>query len=75
MVELTLLLLMLQVSVERLAPHPKYFKRIRTTKRYFAHVEDASEASIGDYVRLEGCRPLSKNKKFKVAEVIRKAEK
>lgn len=60
------------VQVERLAPHPKYFKRIRTTKRYFAQ-DDANSCNIGDYVRLEGCRPLSKNKKFAVAEVIRKA--
>lgn len=62
-----------QVSVERLAPHPKYFKRIRTTKRYFAHVENSGSYTIGDYVRLEGCRPLSKNKRFTVAEVLRKA--
>jgi ribosomal protein S17 len=29
---------------------------------------------VGDYVRLEGCRPLSKNKRFKLAEVVRKAD-
>eukprot|EP00195_Chlamydomonas_chlamydogama_P012108 CAMPEP_0202897314 /NCGR_PEP_ID=MMETSP1392-20130828/6102_1 /ASSEMBLY_ACC=CAM_ASM_000868 /TAXON_ID=225041 /ORGANISM="Chlamydomonas chlamydogama, Strain SAG 11-48b" /LENGTH=68 /DNA_ID=CAMNT_0049582913 /DNA_START=259 /DNA_END=465 /DNA_ORIENTATION=+ len=60
------------VAVERLAPHDKYFKRIRTTKRYFAH-DEAGALNIGDYVRLEGCRPLSKHKRFTVAEVIRKA--
>ncbi len=43
--------------------------------RYLAHVESSSEVSIGDYVRLEGCRPLSKNKRFTVAEVIRAADK
>lgn len=31
-------------------------------------------AQVGDYVRLEGCRPLSKNKRFKVAEVLREAK-
>uniref|UniRef100_A0A7S0S272 Small ribosomal subunit protein uS17c n=1 Tax=Chlamydomonas leiostraca TaxID=1034604 RepID=A0A7S0S272_9CHLO len=61
------------VNVERLAPHPKYFKRVRTSKRYFAHVTEEQKFNIGDYVRLEGCRPLSKNKQFTVAEVIRKA--
>ncbi|GAX80604.1 hypothetical protein CEUSTIGMA_g8039.t1 [Chlamydomonas eustigma] len=61
------------VKVERLAEHPDYFKRIRSTKRYFAHDDGTKEISIGDYVRLEGCRPLSKNKRFSVAEIIRKA--
>mmetsp|Transcript_36787 Transcript_36787/g.108478 ORF Transcript_36787/g.108478 Transcript_36787/m.108478 type:complete len:116 (-) Transcript_36787:143-490(-) len=60
------------VSVERLAPHDKYFKRVRITKRYTAHNDDSS-INIGDYVRLEGTRPMSKTKRFAVAEVIRKA--
>jgi small subunit ribosomal protein S17 len=64
-----------QVTVERLAPHTKYFKRIRQTKRFLAHVEPEGLAvSVGDYVRLEGTRPLSANKRFKVAEVIRAAD-
>jgi small subunit ribosomal protein S17 len=61
------------VAVERLATHPQYQKRVRITKRYVAH-DEGSGASVGDYVRLEGCRPLSKNKRFAVAEVIRKAD-
>ncbi|KAG1673686.1 hypothetical protein FOA52_010554 [Chlamydomonas sp. UWO 241] len=60
------------VAVERLAAHEKYFKRQRITKRFFAHTEDGSLA-VGDYVRLEGTRPMSKNKRFAVAEVLRKA--
>lgn len=62
------------VAVERLSPHDKYMKRVRITKNYVAHLEDALSVSVGDYVRLEGCRPLSKNKRFKLAEVLRKAE-
>lgn len=62
------------VAVERLSPHDKYQKRVRITKRYVAHDDGSLELSTGDYVRLEGCRPLSKNKRFKVAEVLRKAE-
>lgn len=56
------------MSVERLAPHAKYFKRIRSTKRYTVQDEN-NVCKVGDYVRLEGCRPLSKNKRFTVAEV------
>jgi small subunit ribosomal protein S17 len=61
------------VAVERLAPHKEYAKRVRITKRYIAHDADGS-AAVGDYVRLEGIRPMSKNKRFAVAEVLRKAE-
>lgn len=61
------------VAVERLAPHKEYAKRVRITKRYIAH-DAAGAAAVGDYVRLEGCRPLSKSKRFAVAEVIRKAD-
>lgn len=61
------------VAVERLSPHGEYMKRVRITKRYIAH-DEAGAAGVGDYVRLEGCRPLSKTKRFAVAEVIRKAD-
>lgn len=62
------------VAVERLSPHDKYMKRVRITKNYIAHDDGSTAVSVGDYVRLEGCRPLSKSKRFRVAEVIRKAE-
>jgi small subunit ribosomal protein S17 len=62
------------VAVERLSPHDKYFKRVRITKKYIAHDDGTLGVSVGDYVRLEGCRPLSKNKRFKLAEVVRKAD-
>eukprot|EP00878_Enallax_costatus_P001712 GHUV01001867.1.p2 GENE.GHUV01001867.1~~GHUV01001867.1.p2 ORF type:complete len:111 (+),score=18.84 GHUV01001867.1:107-439(+) len=62
------------VAVERLSPHDKYFKRVRITKKYTAHDDGSLQVGVGDYVRLEGCRPLSKTKRFKLAEVIRKAE-
>ena len=52
----------------------QYFKRMRTTKRVFAHSDGTNgDVVVGDYVRLEGCRPLSKNKRFSLAEVIRKS--
>eukprot|EP00798_Chlamydomonas_sp_ICE-L_P002339 gene2339-8635_t len=61
------------VAVERLSLHPKYFKRVKSTKRYHAHDADDS-CTVGDYVVLEGVRPISKLKKFTVAKVIRKAK-
>jgi small subunit ribosomal protein S17 len=61
------------VKVERLASHKSYAKRVRVSKNYTAHNEKL-DLDIGDYVRLEGCRPLSKTKRFVVAEVIRAAE-
>eukprot|EP00882_Tetradesmus_deserticola_P007236 GHRQ01007622.1.p1 GENE.GHRQ01007622.1~~GHRQ01007622.1.p1 ORF type:complete len:116 (+),score=58.13 GHRQ01007622.1:236-583(+) len=62
------------VAVERLSPHGQYFKRVRITKKYVAHDDGSLGVGVGDYVRLEGCRPLSKNKRFKLAEVVRKAD-
>lgn len=62
------------VAVERLSPHDKYFKRVRITKKYVAHDDGSLDVGVGDYVRVEGCRPLSKNKRFKLAEVLRKAD-
>lgn len=61
------------VAVERLSPHDKYFKRVTRTSRYMAHDETAN-VKVGDFVRLEGTRPLSKTKRFNVAEVLRKAD-
>eukprot|EP00879_Flechtneria_rotunda_P002451 GHRR01002648.1.p1 GENE.GHRR01002648.1~~GHRR01002648.1.p1 ORF type:complete len:116 (+),score=15.86 GHRR01002648.1:97-444(+) len=62
------------VAVERLSKHDKYAKRVRITKNYIAHHDGSLSVGQGDYVRLEGCRPLSKNKRFKLAEVLRKAD-
>lgn len=59
------------VAVERLAVHPVYQKRIRLTKRY--HARDEHGVAVGDYVLLEGCRPLSKLTRFTVSEVLQKA--
>ena len=53
--------------------HAQYFKRMRTTKRYFAHSDGTTAVAVGDFVRLEGCAPISKNKRFNLAEVIRKS--
>ncbi|XP_023548191.1 30S ribosomal protein S17, chloroplastic-like [Cucurbita pepo subsp. pepo] len=51
------------VEVVRLAPHPKYKRRIRIKKKYQAHDPD-NKFKVGDFVELEKCRPISKMKTF-----------
>lgn len=60
------------VEVNRYPPHPLYAKRIRQTKRYQAHDEEGV-ATLGDTVRLAPCPPMSKTKRFAVAEVVTKS--
>lgn len=61
------------VSVERRFAHPLYGKQVTRHKRYYAHDQD-NEARIGDVVRIMETRPLSKNKRWRLVEVIRKPE-
>ncbi|XP_047959141.1 30S ribosomal protein S17, chloroplastic [Salvia hispanica] len=51
------------VEVTRLAPHPKYKRRVRKKKRYQAH-DPLNQFKVGDVVQLEKGRPVSKNKTF-----------
>ncbi|MEE8189335.1 MAG: 30S ribosomal protein S17 [Kiloniellales bacterium] len=53
------------VLVERRVMHPLYKKIIRRSKKYRAHDADNSH-KIGDLVRIEECRPISKSKTWKV---------
>jgi len=61
------------VSVERLKEHPKYKKRIKSHKKYKAHTEESFNE--GDRVVIEECRPLSKDKKWKVVEKVEKIQR
>jgi len=61
------------VSVERTTRHPLYGKVIKTNTKYKAHSE-SNEAKIGDRVRIRECRPISKEKKFFVEEILQKAD-
>ncbi len=61
------------VEVVRLYAHPLYKKRVKTTKRYKAHDEN-NECVVGDKVRIEECRPLSKDKCWKVISIVEKAK-
>jgi small subunit ribosomal protein S17 len=60
------------VEVERRKAHPLYRRVIRTTKKFYAH-DEKNTAHVGDVVRLEETRPLSKLKRWKLQEIIRKA--
>ena len=60
------------VVVKRLTRHPRYGKVIRRVTRVKAHDEN-NESRIGDRVRLVETRPLSKDKHFRVVEVVEKA--
>jgi small subunit ribosomal protein S17 len=57
------------VAVESLVKHPIYGRRMRRTKRYKAHDENNS-CRIGDRVRIEETRPLSKDKNWRVIEIV-----
>lgn len=53
------------VRVERRFTHPLLKKTVRRTKKYHAH-DEANTAKEGDLVRIEECRPISKNKSWKL---------
>ena len=60
------------VKVETYKKDPIYKKRIKYSKKYAAHDEN-NTAKVGDKVRLVATRPLSKTKRYELAEVIEKA--
>ncbi len=61
------------VAVETLVRHPIYGRRMRHTKKFKAHDEE-NQCQTGDLVRIEETRPLSKEKRWRVVEILRKAE-
>lgn len=59
------------VAVETLKKHRIYKRRFKQTKRFHAHDEENS-CQLGDLVRIEECRPLSKNKHWRLVEIVRR---
>ena len=53
------------IKVERIKEHPKYKRRYKIHKKYKAH-DEKGEYSVGDRVVIEECKPISKDKKWKV---------
>jgi len=60
------------VQVSRRVPHPLYKRIITKRKKFYAHDQDGT-AKLGDVVRIIECRPLSRLKRWKLGEVIRRA--
>ena len=61
------------VSVETLVRHPLYKKRIRRSKKFLVH-DEQNEARRGDTVRIIETRPISRRKRWRLANVISRAE-
>jgi small subunit ribosomal protein S17 len=60
------------VAIERRVPHPVYGKMVTRTKRLKAHDEENS-AKVGDTVRIVETRPLSKDKRWRLVEIVNRA--
>ncbi|MDH5560330.1 MAG: 30S ribosomal protein S17 [Deltaproteobacteria bacterium] len=60
------------VLVEKTVQHPLYKKTMKRSKKYKMHDENG-DCSIGDRVRLIECRPLSKDKRWRLLEIVQKA--
>lgn len=61
------------VAIERRVPHPIYKKYFKKTTKLMAH-DEKKECSIGDKVRIMETRPLSKNKRWRLVQIVEKAK-
>jgi small subunit ribosomal protein S17 len=61
------------VSVERKVKHPKYGKFLKKTTKFVAH-DEANSCSIGDTVKIMETRPISKNKCWRLVEILEKVK-
>jgi small subunit ribosomal protein S17 len=61
------------VAVDYLKPHPLYRKIIRKTNKFHAHDEENS-CKVGDIVRIEETRPISRLKHWRVVEIVQRGE-
>jgi small subunit ribosomal protein S17 len=60
------------VAIERRVPHPVYGKMMTRTTRLKAH-DEANDAKTGDTVRIMEIRPLSKDKRWRIVEIVERA--
>ncbi len=61
------------VVTETRVPHPTYGKIVRKSTRFKAH-DEKNEAKIGDIVRIMECRPLSRDKRWRLVEIVERAK-
>ena len=63
----------ISVMVERKVMHPKYGKFVKRSTKFMAH-DEKNECRMGDTVRIMETRPLSKNKRWRLVEIIERAK-
>jgi small subunit ribosomal protein S17 len=61
------------VNIERKVKHPMYGKFVKKSKKYLAH-DEKNDCGIGDTVKIMETRPLSKNKCWRLVEIIERAK-
>ncbi|MDY0081860.1 MAG: 30S ribosomal protein S17, partial [Ignavibacteriaceae bacterium] len=61
------------VAIERRVPHPIYKKFFKKTTKLMAH-DEKQECALGDKVKIMETRPLSKNKRWRLVEIVEKAK-
>ena len=61
------------VAIERKVKHPIHGKFVKTTNKFMAH-DEKNECNIGDTVSIMEVRPLSKNKRWRVVEILERAK-
>ncbi len=61
------------IAIERKVPHPIYRKYFKKTTKLMAH-DEKSECRVGDKVKVMETRPLSKNKRWRLIEIVEKAK-
>ena len=61
------------VEVQRLVAHPLYGKVLRKTRKFKAHDEN-NQCRVGDRVRMAECRPLSKEKTWRIVQILSRAQ-
>lgn len=61
------------ITVERYVPHPLYHKYIKKTSKFMAHDEN-NESHTGDVVKIMETRPLSARKRWRIVEILERAE-
>lgn len=57
------------VQVQRRFPHPEFKKVVTQFNKFYAH-DEKNEAKVGDRVRIQECRPLSRTKRWRLVEVV-----
>jgi len=61
------------VVTETRVPHPTYGKIVRKSTRFKAH-DERNDAKVGDIVRIMECRPLSRDKRWRLVEIVERAK-